>query len=272
MATILINEESLIRNLYQGQWTQYVKNMPSKYPETKYILKNLGKQLRTVQAVNPNCPNTDSEWCDEALKSHHQESLNGIIASKTTAKSFASQNQLFASVENLDKATWWANRSPSLRLQRTTQDYLKHLRLIFSHANSIMFIDPYVDPVKANYREFYQLLSACQRPLPPAIEIHLCHLDSISVREYENDFRRRLSNTIQSAQLTVNVFIWDKFHDRYLITNFTGIKLSNGFDVSWQPNEMTTWARLGRADRDDVQAEFDRATKRHKLQHQFTVS
>ncbi|WP_138505223.1 hypothetical protein [Nostoc sp. PA-18-2419] len=137
-----------------------------------------------------------------------------------------------------------------------------------------MFIDPYLDPVKHSYREFNKLLAAIINPdEPPVIEIHMCYLaDSISTSQYEEDFRRKLLSVINQAGLTVEVFVWDKLHDRYLISNLMGINLNNGFDVSDNPKEMTTWSRLGRADRDDIQREFDPASKRHKLQHRFTVS
>jgi hypothetical protein len=83
-----------------------------------------------------------------------------------------------------------------------------------------------------------------------------------------------LSNIIKKAGLTVEVFIWDKFHDRYLISNLIGINLPHGFGISdpGTPHPITTWTRLGRKDRDDVQREFDPASGRHKLQHRFTVS
>jgi hypothetical protein len=200
------------------------------------------------------------------------EPLNGIIVSKDIFKSCTNTN-LLASIENLDKATWWQNRSPSIRVYRTTNDYLHHLRLVFCHANSIMFIDPYIDPVKYNYREFFRLLEGVSKiDIPPCIEIHMCNLNDTCVTEYEQDFRRKLSHTIKTYKLSVDVFVWDKFHDRYLISNIIGINLSNGFDISDIHNEMATWTRLGRSVRDDIQREFDPASARHKIQHRFTVS
>jgi hypothetical protein len=69
----------------------------------------------------------------------------------------------------------------------------------------------------------------------------------------------------------VEVLIWDDFHDRYVISNLIGILLSNGFDTTANPASITSWTRLGREDRDDVQREFDPASKRHKLHARFVV-
>ena len=74
---------------------------------------------------------------------------------------------------------------------------------------------------------------------------------------------------LRAAGLRAEVFVWDDFHDRYLISNLIGISLSNGFDT--KANQTTTWTRLGRKDRDDVRREFHPATGSHKLQLRFEV-
>ncbi|NER22902.1 MAG: hypothetical protein F6J96_19830 [Symploca sp. SIO1C2] len=270
----IIRQEALLRDLHNGEWKNFVKKIKNSHPNTKYILKDLVKQrrLRPAQKALKNCPSTYSEWCHEALESHKQEPLDGIITTKEVAKEF-SGDLVVSSIERLEKVNWWNNRSSSVRLYRTTSDYINHLKLIFCHANSLMFIDPYLDPVKHNYREFSKILAAIPlRDTPPAIEIHLCHLEeSLTAKEYESDFRNKLSDTIHSRKLEVKVFIWDKIHDRYLISDIIGINLNQGFDISDLPNEKTTWTRLGRSTRDDIQREFDPASKQHKLQHKFEV-
>ena len=67
------------------------------------------------------------------------------------------------------------------------------------------------------------------------------------------------------------VFIWDDFHDRYLISDLVGILMANGLDTDNAPGVVTAWARLERDNRDDVQREFDPSAGRHKLQHRFTI-
>ena len=80
-----------------------------------------------------------------------------------------------------------------------------------------------------------------------------------------------ISARLRAAGLSVEVFIWDDFHDRYLISNLVGISIPNGFDTTQDTNSVTRWTRLGRNDRDDVQREFDVARQRHTLRARFTI-
>ncbi len=69
----------------------------------------------------------------------------------------------------------------------------------------------------------------------------------------------------------------DDFHDRYLISNLTGICLNNGFDTS-TAKDLTTWTKLSSVDREDINKEFspDSMGKKslvgeHRLIYRFTV-
>jgi hypothetical protein len=57
----------------------------------------------------------------------------------------------------LTGTTWWQGRSPSVTIDRKTADYLRVLQRVLMQANSLMFIDPNLDPSGHNYREFWQL-------------------------------------------------------------------------------------------------------------------
>ena len=89
------------------------------------------------------------------------------------------------------------------------------------------------------------------------------------MRENREYFRRRFRNglgeVLSTAGLSAEVFIWDNFHDRYLISNLVGISLPNGFDTTTAPGSITRWIRLGRNDRDDIRREFNVASRRHEL-------
>lgn len=270
---ILLHEESLVRDLYNGKWSQFINNIGSKSPCTKSLLESLSKshRLHRVKAAKAHNPENYIDWCNEALSSHKENALDGIIASSETIKIFQTET-LIASVEKLDKADWWKNRSHSVGLKRKTDAYLKYLKRLLNYANSIIFIDPYLDVCKREYGEFSKILEAINRiDDPPTIEIHICHLSSISTREYEQDFCQCLTSVIQSQKLSVEVFIWDKFHDRYIISNLGGIQSGHSFGVSDHPSETTTWTRISRTRRDELQKEFSRNSNLHKLQHHFVL-
>jgi hypothetical protein len=63
----------------------------------------------------------------------------------------------------------------------------------------------------------------------------------------------------------------DDFHERYLIADIVGIMAPGGFDVTGNPNDWSTWARLGRDDKDKIQRLFDPAARPDKLKWRFMV-
>ena len=154
--------EGLIRNLRNGEWQAFFSThaRPWHY-RTKHILKNLADAGRLVPSdpALSHILQTDREWCNEALASHDSTPLDGIIVSDAIERTYR-KNQLVESVNRLSQSTcaWWEPTNSSLRLKRTICQYKKALKLILRHANSIMFIDPYIYPAQSNYADFIQLM------------------------------------------------------------------------------------------------------------------
>ncbi len=277
--------EGLVRNLRNGEWQAFFStHTRSWHDRTKHILKNLAEAGRLVPGdpALSHTPQTDREWCNEALESHKITPLNGIIVSDPIRSTYR-RNQLVESVSRLSQSTcsWWEPTNSSLRLERTISQYIDALKLILRHAKSIMFIDPYIYPAQSNYTDFVQLLEAAGNRPPkspqPLIEIHskIRNISGKTKEEthqiMENNFRNEFGPVLSQSNLKAEVFTWDDFHDRYLISNLGGIQMSNGFDTSSKPDDLTTWSRLGRSARDDVQREFARESNKHKLQFNFTI-
>ena len=82
---------------------------------------------------------------------------------------------------------------------------------------------------------------------------------------------RPLHDHLLAMGTVATVYFWDDMHDRYLISDIVGVQMPNGFDTTTAPNSITTWSRLSRNARDDIQREFDPATGRHKLHYTFIV-
>ena len=275
-------EEALVRDLRGGEWRVYIKKSLDHYhPKAKELFKKLAtqKRIRTVPFCSPTKPANHADWCVEAIASHGWKSLNGVITSTAVAKAHK-KIPLVASIEKLSSAPWWRNRGHSVRLRKQTQDYLQHLQLVLSHANSIAFIDPYLDPTQRPYREFHQLIEAANRAdIAPLIEIHTAakgfDKDSNSRQELSLvDWKFRLSSlshTLRTTQLEAEIFVWEYFHDRYIISNIVGINLNGGIDISRNPQEETTWNRLTRDVRDDIQREFTPNASQHELKYQFRL-
>lgn len=271
--------EGLVRNLRSGEWTRTFDDPQRAWHQRgKELLKKLRTQHRTVlaDATQPTSPQTDAEWCLEALGSHASRPLAGVIATETTAAPHTG-NVTVSSVNRLTSAPWWAARSPSLRLGRTLIGYQAALDSVLRHANSLIFIDPFIDPTDHHqYGDLIRILASLQpRSVKPLIEIHRAAWYGGG-----NDKRPRVHNVVaalqpsiqavaENAGISVEVFLWDEIHDRYLITDLIGVSLPYGFGTTTAPNAQTTWTRLGRNDRDSVQREFDPAHRRPR--HRFIV-
>ncbi|MGD9161966.1 MAG: hypothetical protein PVG39_26380 [Desulfobacteraceae bacterium] len=273
--------EALVRNLRDGRWLEVFKDVGrSWHKRGKELLKKLVTQnrLRGFTPVLDGDPQNDTGWCEEGIASHEKDCISGIISTSPICEKFPGNN-IVAPIDKLQNAAWWQARSPSIRLKRATIDYQNNLNLILECSNSIMFIDPHLDPSKNNYREFIDIISLMTtRSSKPLIELHrVCYFgsghsrDIISNDEWQEIFRGSLNETLSNEGMEADVFIWDDFHDRYLITDIIGIQLANGFDISGNSNSMTTWTRLGRNDSDDIQREFDPSSGRHKLRHSFKL-
>jgi hypothetical protein len=192
-------EEALVRDLRNGEWLAYVQGHVQRWhPRATELLKKLFTQqrFRPSRSALAESPAGDAGWCDEAIASHQHDPLNGIIASRHTAESHAHVREV-ASIEELTSAPWWQARSSSARLTRNTANYLHHLGIVLSHANSLMFIDPHLDPSWPNYGEFVQLIERITTTNQSAlIEIHrVCYVgsgpgrDIVDNLEWERRFR-----------------------------------------------------------------------------------
>lgn len=274
--------EGLVRDLRGGEWGKlFATNDRTWHPHAKELVKKLATQgrLRLFPAAGSACPVDDGGWCTEALATHTTEPLLGGIIVTAPVKTTFEAEAIVARIDQLARAPWWTSRSPSVRLTRTLADYQTHLEPILRCANSIMFIDPHLDPTRYSYRDFVQLLSRTGgRTPPPLLEIHrVCYEGSgryreiLDTREIEHRFRSEWAGHLRAAGVRVEVFVWDDFHDRYIVSNLLGISIPNGLDTSGDPNNRTTWVRLGRSDRDDIQREFDVASSRRALRGRFKL-
>jgi hypothetical protein len=271
-------QEALVRDLCDGGWSAFcLENAGSMHRLCKEILKKLrsSNRLRRFPQQNASAPASALEWCQEALAGHGIAPLTGIIAAHGTNQQCVSAQ--VASIERLTGTPWWQARSCSLLLERKTDAFLGALSRILQCANSLMFIDPNLDPASPNYGEFHELLvpAATRRPMPQ-IELHrsFCLGDG-PARTFpkEEEWRRRfgqLSDNLQSVELSAEVFLWLDFHARYLVTDLVGLVAEAGFDVT-RAQEMTTWARLGRNDRDSIQRQFAPETRPADLKYRFTI-
>lgn len=273
----LLLREAIVRDLYDGEWSNFcLRNSGNLHRLCKEIFKKLLKEnrLRKFPSQISTEPVTPKEWCFEGLRSHAATPLTGIIAAHATKQGFDQAE--VASIEKLTGTNWWQKRSTSVTVNRKTSDYLAVLGRVFQQANSFMFIDPNINPDSNNYREFGQMLVQLKERKPqPQIEIHR----SVRLGDGKNatvpdeskwrEYFEELNIELKSAGLSAEVFFWDDFHDRYLITDILGVIVPAGFDVTRKQDDPSTWGRMGREDRDKIQKIFDPAVRKSIVR--FTI-
>lgn len=274
--------EGLVRDLRNGEWAGLFRNEGREWHRRgKELVKKLSSQGRLLRYTGQRDlgPSTDTEWCAEALATHAIHPMSGGIVVTSPVKTHFPTEVIVAAVGDLPTAPWWARRSSSVRLHRRTTEYLDQLEPLLRSSRSLMFIDPHIDPSRRGYQEFVRLLVPVAARAPqPLIEIHrVCYDGSGASRsmltqgDIESKFRGQFEADLRGTGVHVEVFVWDDFHDRYFLSNVLGISVPNGFDTTAAPDALTTWTRLGRDDRDDVQREFDPASGRHALRMRFTL-
>lgn len=272
-------QEAIVRDLHDGAWSQYcLTNAGGLHRLTKEIVRKLAlsNRLRLFPTQTASTPVRAQDWCVESLRSHASSALTGIVAAHATKQSCGEPE--VASIEKLTGTIWWQKRSPSVTVDRKTAEYLRVLHLVLLQANSLMFIDPNLDPSSHSYREFHQLLAAIpQRAIKPKIEIHrsFCKGDG-AARTFPTEAGWKVSfatldTALKKCGQDAEVFFWDDFHERYLITDIVGVSVPAGFDVTGKQNDFSTWGRLGREDRDKIQRLFDPAARPQSLKWRFQI-
>lgn len=272
-------QEALVRDLCDGGWGQFcIENSGSLHRLCKEIVRKLAQnnRLRRFPRHHGADPATSCDWCREGLGTSALDQLTGIIVGHNTKQNFT-QSEV-ASIEKLTGTPWWQSRSPSVTVDRKTGEYLRVLHRVLLQANSLMFIDPNLDPSGYNYREFIKLLEPLAgRAIRPRIEIHRskCKGDG-PARTFPNEADweaafASFGNALAGMNLKAEVFFWDDFHDRYLIADVIGISVPAGFDVTGRLNDCSTWGRLGRVDKESIQRQFDPAARPGSLRWRFTV-
>jgi len=260
-------KEAIVRDMAGDAWRRFIGAPPfTPHRLCLELLRKLerGNRLRSFPRCGAADPTDVSGWCQEAIASNAREALTAVIT--THASAALHRRHDFTDIERITAAQWWHDRSPSRTMARSLAAYQQALRLILRHANSAMFIDPNLDPSAYNYQFFDQILALAGNRRPaPRIEIHRSHcLGDGQGRTFptEAEWRKRFAGLATKAQgfgIQIEVFGWDDFHYRLLITDIIGISVEAGFDTTNDPNAITPWGRLGRQDLDRFTRDYDPA-------------
>jgi hypothetical protein len=278
-----LREDCIVRDLCSGEWSAQLDQQKDVFHvKAKELLKNLkkGNRLACYPRAGPQTPDNDPGWEAEAILSHGKRRLTGCVFSQPAKQERYKNDPLVSCPEKLLSAPFWTARSCSRRISRSINAYMDLLAPVLLHANSIMFIDPHLDPSQKRYSDFWKLITPellTNRVPKPRIEIHRVAWTGDGrdkqprVEQIKTDFRNSLEACLKDAVVAIDVFLWDDFHDRFLLTELLGTSWSNGFDINEAPSSSVTVTRLSRSDRDEVQNEFTANSTRHHLQGRFKI-
>lgn len=274
-------DDCIIRDLGAGEWHKQLSGQGETLHEKgKELLKKLKSQGRLCRfpLVGTSIPENDREWEIEGLNAH--DPPDGFIFSSTSKENRHSGNKLVTSPELLPNAPFWEARTCSKRIPRSLKSYQELLNPLLRYAGSILLIDPHLDPSETRYRGLIGLFTSAavsNRDIKPRIEVHRgCWLGNSDdkrskAEEIEKRFRDNWEAELRRYGITVDLFLWDDFHDRFFLTNLLGLSWSNGFDTTTDPSATVTVAKISRDNRYDVQSEFAQNSTSHRLDCKFRI-
>ena len=129
----VMRSDGLVRDLRAGAWRALLAGDQRPWHRRgKELLKKLYTQGRLISFAPElaDTPVHDQDWCEEALATHARVKLTGGVIVTQPVKDAYRSEALVASINRLDSATWWRERSSSVRLERSIAAYQQHLDLI----------------------------------------------------------------------------------------------------------------------------------------------
>jgi hypothetical protein len=259
----LCRAEGLFLDLRNGGWSGLLGTLNDRSKAFLKFAKNRNRII-AIEGKLKTDPTEDEEWLWEAQAVNEKGRCRAIVTDEALAVDNG-QDPAVTSIERLNRTTWWVERSPAAEISRTTKDYVETLRPILRQARLLMFIDPYVDPLAENYKEFPQLLFAAgTQDYKPRIEIHRASWRKDAAGKkvpqglgaWKADFTE-WDKQLEAAGIAGDVFIWPDVHDRYLVTDIISISVPNGFDIATKAHAPTRWSRLMQLDQERLQKEYD---------------
>ncbi|WP_338680443.1 hypothetical protein OPV09_02655 [Janthinobacterium sp. TB1-E2] len=274
-----IERFGVIRNLSGGMWWGVLDGREDGlHPRSREVLKKLKSNGRVVHAPArmAGSPAAEKEWLAEAVASHGAEpKITQFFGTDEFCASLnaADHKNLPAGISKIPYCLPFSGGGCSIKVKRDIDAYIEVLRPLIKYSRSLMFIDPYLDLAAPNYKDFVTLLETIAAINPDA-EVELHRQIKPAPREpmrtasdWKQSFHQVIAANAALNKLSISVFVWDEFHDRYLVSNLMGISVPYGFDTT-SKDEATRWSMLSTQDANDVREEFTEGDPhdRRKLQ------
>lgn len=273
-----IERFGVIRNLSGGKWWGVLDGRKDGlHPRSREVLKKLNSNGRVVDAPAriAGSPTAEKDWLAEAVASHDAEpKITRFFGTDEFCASLKAvdHKHLPAGISRIPYCLPFSGGGCSIKVKRNIDAYIEVLRPLIKYSRSLMFIDPYLDLAAPNYKDFVTLLETIASINPDAeVELHrqikvTQGQTMLTASAWKQRFAQVIAANPALKKLSINVFVWDEFHDRYLVSNLMGISVPYGFDTTGK-DEATRWSMLSTEDANDVREEFTEGDprKRRKL-------
>lgn len=258
-----IRNEAVARNL-AGKWAESVRSQSGLHPCAREILEHLAKAGRLVpdQMTFPYAPGCDQDWLHAALDSHRKNPLD-LIVTRGGMQSERPLPAIASDIKELDRSLWSRNSSGTIRVEPSIDGYFRSLSQIAKLSKRLVIIDPFLNPEEPNYRDFPRLLvKLIELNRGLFVEIHVKDKEGKHARM--EPFKMALQSIKWSGELQLHV--WDKFHDRYVISNLLGVSMQRGLEFGGaMKGELLVWSRLTPEIREQKLKDVD--PKLHERRH-----
>lgn len=264
-----LQQNGLIGNLCDGELRREIGRKLAALPsgklreELRYGLEMLDKRQRFIDRpyAGPGWPDDDATWLQEAVTSHSNEAFYSIVTTEATAN--GQQCPLCTlRIGSVCSSSLWAGRQNSRRVERRATAFQDVLRPVLRNAKSLMLIDPHIQPERARYFRSLQAMVqlAYNRFVSNSLKFFEIHSKTNANHSwYHDEFRSRVGPLIPSG-CQVRLILWedpgDRFHNRFILTNFCGISVDRGLDESDHGLDHDDWEIIDERHREDVWNRF----------------
>jgi hypothetical protein len=226
-------------------------------------LEMLDKRQRFIDRpyVGPGWPGDDPAWLQEAVNSHSTENFYSIVTTELTANGRLCPPCTLR-IGSVCSSALWTGRQNSRRVERSAAVFQDVLRPVLLNAKSLMLIDPHIQPERARYSTSLKAMvqSAYTRHNPGTLKIFEIHSKTDADHSwFFNELRSRIGPLVPSG-CRIRLVLWedpeDRFHNRFILTNFCGISVDRGLDESDQGPDQDDWEIIDERHREDVWNRF----------------
>jgi hypothetical protein len=194
---------------------------------------------------DPACPR---DWLDVAMDSHTQLRFDGMVMSDELYEQAGMATCIQAAkLDSALDAPFWTGRQPDKTVRKIKEDFRAALNPVLRHAKKVTLIDPYINPCISRWMHIVDLVDELTGLRSGGhvagwnAHVHIHAGDPQKSRHRPQSAADRLAVwETELAKLPrrfrITVFLWSKdisgpeLHDRYIITNQTGVSCPGGLD------------------------------------------